>query len=63
MKKEAIKYIDKAIKRGNEHFQYSYLPLLNNHIYDNLRDDPQFEKIIEIQKQKYEDRLKKYGDL
>lgn len=63
MKKEAIKYIDKAIKKGNEHFQYSYLPLLNNHIYDNLRDDPQFKKIIEIQKQKYEDRLEKYGDL
>jgi serine/threonine protein kinase/Tfp pilus assembly protein PilF len=63
MNKEAIKYIQKAIKRGNEHFQYSYLPLLNNHIYDNLRDDPQFEMIIEIQKQKYEDRIEKYGDL
>jgi len=63
MNKEAIKYIHKAIKKGNEHFQYSYLPLLNNHIYDNLRDDPQFEKIMETQKQKYEDRLEKYGDL
>jgi non-specific serine/threonine protein kinase len=63
MKKEAIKYIQKAIKRGNEHFQYSFLPLLNNHIYDSLRDDPQFEMILDTQKQKYEDRLEKYGDL
>ncbi len=63
MKKEAIKYINKAIKKGNEHFQYSYLPLLNNHVYDNLRDDPHFEKILIIQKKKYEDRLKKFGDL
>jgi len=63
MKKEAIKYINKQIKRGKEHFQYSYLPLLNSHVYDNLRDDPQFEKILEIQEKKYEDRLKKFGDL
>ncbi len=63
MNKEAIKYIQKAIKKGNEHFQYSYLPLLNNHIYDNLRKNPQFEKIMETQKQKYEDRLEKFGDL
>ena len=63
MKKEAIKYINKVIKRGNEHFQYSYLPLLNNHVYDNMRSDPHFEKILIIQKKKYEDRLKKFGDL
>ena len=63
MNKEAIKYIQKAIKKGNEHFQYSYLPLLNNQIYDDLRNDPQFEKILETQKQKYDNRLEKYSDL
>ena len=63
MNKEAIKYLQKTIKRGNEHFQYSYLPLLNNHIYDNLRENPQFEKIMETQKKKYEDRSKRYSDL
>jgi tetratricopeptide (TPR) repeat protein len=63
MKKETIKYIQKAIKKGNEHFQYSYLPLLNNHIYDDLRDDPHFKEVMKIQKQKYEDKLKKYSDL
>lgn len=63
MKKEALKYISKNIKGGKEHFQYSYLPLINSHFYDNLRDDTQFHQIVKIQKQKYEERLKKYGDL
>ncbi|MFC2142152.1 protein kinase [Acidobacteriota bacterium] len=63
MKKEAIKYINKEINRGNEHFQYSYLCLLNSHVYDVLRNDPLFENIMIIQKKKYEDRLKKFGDL
>ena len=63
MRDEAVKYINNQIKRGKEHFQYSYLPLKNSHFYDNLRDDPQFKQIVEKQKRKYEERLKKYGDL
>jgi adenylate cyclase len=63
MNKEAIRYLQKAIKKGNEHFQYTYLPLLNNHFYDNLRNDPHFKEVMKIQKQKYEEKLKKYSDL
>ena len=63
MKDEAIEYINIQMERGHEHFQYSYLPLINSHFYDNLRDDPRFKQIVEKQERKYEDRLKKYGDL
>ncbi len=63
MKDEAIKNITEEIQKEYEHFQYTYLPLLNNHFYDSLRDDSRFQKILRVQKKKYEDRLKKFGDL
>jgi tetratricopeptide (TPR) repeat protein len=63
MKDEAIKYIDDEIKKGKEHFQYSYIPLANSALYDNLRDDKRFQEIVKKQKKKYEERLKKYGKL
>jgi tetratricopeptide (TPR) repeat protein len=63
MKDEAIKDIAEETQKDYEHFQYTYLPLMNNHFYDNLRDDPRFQKILKAQKKRYEDRLKKFGDL
>jgi serine/threonine protein kinase/CheY-like chemotaxis protein/Tfp pilus assembly protein PilF len=63
MKDEAIKYINDEIKKGFEHFQYSYLPLINNIFYDSLRDDARFEGIVKKLKKKHEERLKKYGKL
>jgi TolB-like protein/Tfp pilus assembly protein PilF len=63
MKDEAIRYINDEIKKGFEHFQYSYLPLINNIFYDSLRDDARFEGIVKKLKKKYEERLKKYGKL
>ncbi|NIO48884.1 MAG: protein kinase [Candidatus Aminicenantes bacterium] len=63
MKDDAIKYIDNKIKKGTEHFQYSYLPLANNAFYESLRDNARFEGIVKKQKKKYEERLKKYGEL
>jgi tetratricopeptide (TPR) repeat protein len=63
MKDEAIKYIDDEIKKDKEHYQYSYLPLANSALYDNLRDDERFQEIVKKQKKKYEERLKKYGKL
>jgi serine/threonine protein kinase/CheY-like chemotaxis protein/Tfp pilus assembly protein PilF len=63
MKDKAIKYMDERIQKGIEHFQYSYLPLINNTFYDGLRDDSRFKEIVERQKEKYEDRLKKHGKL
>ncbi len=61
MKEEAIKYIQRVIRKGNEHFQYSYLPLVHSIFYDGLRDDARFEDIVKSQKLKYDERVKKYG--
>jgi serine/threonine protein kinase/CheY-like chemotaxis protein/Tfp pilus assembly protein PilF len=60
MKEKAFRYIQDVIDKGNEHFQYSFLPLANSTFYDSLRDDPRFEKIIEKQKKRHESRLQKY---
>ena len=63
MQDEAVKYINKQIKRGKEHFQYSYLPLKRSHFYDNLRDNAQFKEILKKQENKYKERLNGFGDL
>jgi serine/threonine protein kinase/Flp pilus assembly protein TadD len=65
MNEEAIITIKKRIGEGSgyAHNVYSYLSLINNPLYNNLRSDPRFQEIIKSQKQIYEERLKKYGDL
>jgi serine/threonine protein kinase/Tfp pilus assembly protein PilF len=58
---------DEAIKRLNEYTTESkrpqYLDLIHNPFFDNLRDDPRFQKIVKKEKQKYEELIKKYQDL
>jgi len=44
-------------------YRYTYLVLLNNMFFDNLRDEPAFQAIIEKEKAAYQERVKKYGDL
>ena len=66
MKDEAIENISKAIDRGFyevQTFLHSYLVLRSDHYLDNLRDDPRFKEIVKKQKKKYEEYLKRYGDL
>ena len=63
MREEAISYIQDTISKGNEHFQYSYLPLAHSTFYDSLRDDPRFAEILKKQKKRYEEKLQKYGEL
>ena len=63
LKDKAFDYIDKEIAKGNEHFQYSYLPLAHSPFYDSLRDEPRFKDIVKKQERRYEERLKKYGKL
>jgi serine/threonine protein kinase/Tfp pilus assembly protein PilF len=66
MKDEAIKNINEGIDRGFEEvksYLYSYPYLENNPGYDNLRDDPRFQELLKNEKEKYEAKLKKYGDL
>jgi len=66
MKDEAIKNIKLEIDHGLEEsgrYLYSYPFLKTNPCYDNLSDDPRFQEILKQEKKKYEEKLKKYGDL
>jgi serine/threonine protein kinase/Tfp pilus assembly protein PilF len=63
MRDKAIKYIEDQAAKEYEQYQYSYLLLINSPFYDNLRDDARFGEIIRKQKQKYEERLRRFGDL
>ena len=66
MKDEAIRYIKEGIDTGFEKAQtylYSYPILINNHCYDDLRNDSRFKEILIKQKRIHEERKRKYGDL
>jgi len=66
MKDEAIRAIEEGIDRGFEdikEYLYSYPFLASNPCYDGLRYDPRFKEILEREKKKYEEKLKKYGKL
>jgi len=61
MKDETIEslksYSDEHEKEG------LYLYLLNFPLFADLRDDPRFMALVEKEKKKYEENLRKYGDL
>ncbi|MFQ5710095.1 MAG: hypothetical protein ACE5HO_21790, partial [bacterium] len=62
MKKEALDFIDNATRDENgDYFLLTYLPLIHLPIYDSLRTEPRFQKIVSREKEKYEIRLKKYS--
>jgi len=66
MKDKAIENIRKGIEKAFEDryaYLYTYPSLSNNPSYSNLWDDPRFLEILEKEKQKYEERLEKYGGL
>jgi len=54
---------DKAFELLDKNIEKRYLRLKNNPLYDNLRDDPRFAKVLKKAKKLYEDLLRKYGDL
>jgi hypothetical protein len=54
MKKEALDIIEGSLDRP---LSYNYIYLKNYPLFDNLRSDPRYERILEIQKRKYEKRL------
>jgi TolB-like protein/Tfp pilus assembly protein PilF/predicted Ser/Thr protein kinase len=59
MKEEAFELMNEGVKR----FRYPYYSLLNNPFYDNLRDDPRYEEIVQKTKAQHEERLKLYDIL
>ncbi|MBW1764509.1 MAG: tetratricopeptide repeat protein, partial [Deltaproteobacteria bacterium] len=58
MQDKAIAIMQKSLKKSED--AYNYLYLINNPHYDNLRDDPRFQKIVADARKIYEERLKKY---
>jgi hypothetical protein len=60
-KDEAIELLDAEIlKREIVPYLY-YHDLMNNPFYDNLRDVPRFNEIVEREKTLYEKHAKKYS--
>ncbi len=60
MKTETLDNIDHSIQQSDKAFNYLILQLP---VFDFLRDNPRFQKIVTQQKAVYEERLRKYGDL
>jgi serine/threonine protein kinase/Tfp pilus assembly protein PilF len=54
---------DKAFELLENNIEIKYLRLKNNPFYDNLRNDPRFQKVLSKAKKLYEERMRKYGDL
>jgi hypothetical protein len=66
MKTEAVR----NIKWGNEHgfeliqdYLYPYPYLSTNPLLKNLMDDSVFQSVLRNEKARFEDKMKKYGDL
>ena len=64
MKDKAIENIKIGIDTGFrelKEYRYTYLVLINNPFYESLHDDPRFKEIVDREKKKYDERLKRYG--
>ena len=60
MRPEALQLLEEKAGKSRE---YLYVNLLQNPFFNNLRGDPQFQSILAKQKELYEERAKRYGDL
>ncbi len=66
MKEEALKIIQKGIETGLESIQtylFPYQYLIMNPYFDLLRQEPEFQEIVQEQKQIYDHMVEKYRDL
>ena len=64
MKDKAIENIKIGIDTGFrelKEYRYTYLVLINNPFYESLHDDPRFKEIVDREKKKYDERLKRHG--
>jgi len=61
LKDEALAIIQE--NQNKDKYLYTYLYLINNPHYNNLRDDPRFQEIVKKAKALYDAGLIKYGDL
>jgi len=66
MKDEAVDNIIFGIENGlqkSQSYLYSFPILNSNPCYDNLRYDPRFVEILEQQRKRYNQNMKRYGNL
>ena len=66
MADQAIEVIQDGIDKGYEELKtylYTYLELINNPFFDELRGDPRFQEILRSQKEKYGEMSSKYSGL
>lgn len=66
MDDEAVENIQVGIEEGSKYlnvYLYPYPYLMNNPCFDNLRSDSRFKEILKEEKEKYEEKRKKYGKL
>ncbi len=62
-KEKAIDMIAEMLEEGYWSFAYSYPFLSTSPYFDGLRDDPRFVAILNKQKAKHEENLRKFGDI
>jgi serine/threonine protein kinase/Tfp pilus assembly protein PilF len=60
---EAIDRIEESFGEGYWSLAYSYLFLNTSPFFDNLRDDPRFDSILQKLKTQHEENLRKFGDI
>ena len=61
MQDQALEEMERMVE--NSSTELPYLELVNLRLYDGLRDNPRFQALLARQKQIYEERLVKFGDL
>jgi len=63
MRDKAIEVIETGREKGFyeiKTYLYSYPYLISNHFFDRLRSDPHFQRIVEQEKKRYEEKIKEY---
>jgi tetratricopeptide (TPR) repeat protein len=66
MKDQAIRYIKKGNEEGFQlikDYLYPYPLLKSNPFFENLRSDPRFQEVVRNEERRFNEKMKKYGDL
>ena len=63
MKQDAINLLKEESENAEKEQRSLYLELKNSPFYDNIRNDVQFQEILDQHKKLYDELLEKYGDV
>jgi hypothetical protein len=65
-KDQAIRYIKKGNEEGFQlikDYLYPYPLLKSNPFFENLRSDPRFQEVVRNEERRFNEKMRKYGDL